>query len=120
TWVETGFALAIAAAIVASLNVVGATLIAATIAIPPTTARLMTDSFGRMIVLSTIIGALCGFCGMFISYWYDIASGASIVLLSAAVFAAVLAVTSLRNTLRSRRAPASVSAIPAPLAAAGD
>src|SRR5581483_410917 len=57
-WVETGFALALAATIVASLNIVGVTLIAAAIVIPPTTARLLTDSFGRMLVLSMAIGAL--------------------------------------------------------------
>ena len=119
-WVETGFALAIAAAIVASLNVVGATLIAATIAIPPTTARLITDSFGKMIVLSTIIGALCGLGGMFASYWFDMASGASIVLLSAAVFAAVLGITSLRGALARRHVPAPLAAPTPVTAAAGD
>jgi ABC-type Mn2+/Zn2+ transport system permease subunit len=118
-WVETGFALAIAAAIVASLNVVGATLIAATIAIPPTTARLITDSFGKMVILSTLIGAACGFSGMFFSYWFDVASGASIVLLSTVVFVAVLAVTSLRKALRNRTAPAAVPAT-VPAASAAD
>lgn len=103
-WVETGFALALAATIVASLNVVGATLIAAAIVIPSTTARQLTDSFGRMLVLSTVIGALCGVAGMYGSYWFDIASGAAIVLFSAAVFVAVLCFTSLRNKLRRRHA----------------
>src|SRR3954470_23969844 len=67
-WVDTGFALALAATIVASLNVVGVTLIAAAIVIPPTTARLLTDSFGKMLIFSTVIGAATGFFGMFISY----------------------------------------------------
>src|SRR5688572_9982926 len=40
--VETGFALALAATIVASLNIVGVTLLAAAIVIPPSTARLLT------------------------------------------------------------------------------
>lgn len=120
TWVETGFALAVAAAIVASLNVVGATLIAATIAIPPTTARLVTDSFGKMIVLSTIIGALCGLSGMFVSYWFDMASGASIVLLSAAVFAVVFGVTSLKGALARRHSSAPAAAAQPASAPAGD
>jgi ABC-type Mn2+/Zn2+ transport system permease subunit len=120
TWVETGFSLAIAAAIVASLNVVGATLIAATIAIPPTTARLITDSFGKMIVLSTIIGALCGLGGMFASYWFDMASGASIVLLATAVFTVVLGITSLRGMLSRRKAPAPAAMPAAATSAAGD
>ena len=43
-WIDTAFALALAATIVASLNLVGATLIAASIVMPPTTARLLTDT----------------------------------------------------------------------------
>ena len=93
------FALAMAATIVASINVVGVTLIAATLVIPSTTARLLTDSFGRMLVLSTTMGALCGLVGMYLSYWLDVSSGATIVLLEAAVFLAVFAAT---TTLRRR------------------
>jgi ABC-type Mn2+/Zn2+ transport system permease subunit len=102
-WVDTGFALALAATIVASMNVVGVTLIAAAIVIPPTTARLLTKSFGRLLILSTAIGAACGFFGMFVSYEYDIASGAAIVLLSAAVFASVYAATTAKRALLTRR-----------------
>jgi manganese/iron transport system permease protein/iron/zinc/copper transport system permease protein len=98
-WVETGFALALAATIVASMNVVGVTLIAAAIVIPPITARLLTDSFGRLVILSTVFGALFGAIGIFLSYHFDVASGAAIVLLSAAVFAIVYAVTSVRRRL---------------------
>ena len=120
-WVETGFALALAATIVASMNVVGVTLIAAAIVIPPTTARLLTDSFGRLVILSTVLGAAYGAVGMFLSYHFDIASGAAIVLLAALVFAAVYAVTSLRR--RMRVDPHAVSphvAIRAPRAATSD
>ena len=56
-WVEIGFALALAATIVASMNIVGVTLIAAAIVIPPSTARLLTHEFGTMLVLSTLIGS---------------------------------------------------------------
>jgi ABC-type Mn2+/Zn2+ transport system permease subunit len=87
------FALAMAATIVASINVVGVTLIAATLVIPSTTARLLTDSFGRMLMLSTVFGALAGLVGMYLSYWLDVSSGATIVLLEAAVFLAVFVVT---------------------------
>jgi len=89
------FALAMAATIVASINVVGVTLIAATLVIPSTTARLLTDSFGRMLVLSTVFGALAGLVGMYLSYWLDVSSGATIVLLEAAVFVGVLVATTL-------------------------
>ena len=91
------FSLAMAATIVASINVVGVTLIAATLVIPSTTARLLTDSFARMIVLSTILGATAGLAGMYVSYWLDVSSGATIVLLEAAGFAIVSAAGILRH-----------------------
>jgi manganese/iron transport system permease protein/iron/zinc/copper transport system permease protein len=102
------FALAMAATIVASINVVGVTLIAATLVIPSTTARLLTDSFGRMLVLSTVMGALAGLVGMYLSYWLDVSSGATIVLLEAAVFLAVFLATTLsrrRSSWADQRIP---------------
>lgn len=84
------FSLAMAATIVASINVVGVTLIAATLVIPATTARLLTDSFARMLVISTVLGAAAGVVGMYLSFWVDVSSGATIVLLEAALFAVVL------------------------------
>jgi ABC-type Mn2+/Zn2+ transport system permease subunit len=92
-WVDAGFALALAATIVVCMNVVGVTLIAAAIVIPPAVARLLTDSFGRLTVLSTLLGALCGFAGMFLSYYGDLASGPAIILLAAAAFGIVYLVT---------------------------
>lgn len=105
-WVETGFALALAATIVASMNLVGVTLIAAAIVIPPSTARLVTQTFGRLLILSTVIGAATGFFGMFISFRYDIASGAAIVLFGTAVFLAVYIGTGIWHRLHAPvRAP---------------
>jgi manganese/iron transport system permease protein/iron/zinc/copper transport system permease protein len=93
--VDSLFALALAATIVASINVVGVTLIAATLIIPATTARLLTDSFARMLVLSAALGAGAGAAGMFLSYWLDISSGATIVLLEAAIFVVVFAASAI-------------------------
>ena len=87
--VDTLFSLALAATIVASINVVGVTLIAATLVIPSSTARMLTDSFGRMIVYSTALGAGSGLVGIYLSYWLDVSSGATIVLLEAAIFGVV-------------------------------
>lgn len=93
--VDSLFALALAATIVASINVVGVTLIAATLIIPATTARLLTDSFGRMLVLSAFLGAFAGGAGIYLSYWLDISSGATIVLLESAIFVLVFVVDAL-------------------------
>ncbi|MEZ4481935.1 MAG: metal ABC transporter permease [Dehalococcoidia bacterium] len=89
--------------IIASIRIMGVTLIAASLVIPPVIARLVTDRFAYMLFVSTGLGALLGFFGLFMSYEFDIASGASIVLLSAAAFAAVLAVVLIREWTRTGR-----------------
>jgi manganese/iron transport system permease protein/iron/zinc/copper transport system permease protein len=101
-WVDTWFALILAAALIASMQILGVTLIAAALVVPAITARLLTDSFNRMILLSSLIGALTGLVGMYLSYYVDVASGATIVLLQAAIFGLVLTITSLRK-IASRR-----------------
>jgi ABC-type Mn2+/Zn2+ transport system permease subunit len=101
-WVDTMFALVLAATLIASMQILGVTLIAAALIIPAITARLLTDSFNRMSVISTVVGALTGLLGMFLSYYLDIASGASIVLLQALVFSVVLLISSLQKTAARR------------------
>ncbi len=101
-WVDTVFALLLAAALIASMQILGVTLIAAALVIPAITARLLTDSFNHMLLFSVLIGALTGLVGMFVSYFIDVSSGASIVLLQAAVFSLTLALTSWRKRAAHR------------------
>jgi len=98
-WVDTFFSLVLAATVVVSMQVIGVTMLAAAIVIPPVIARQLTHSFGRMMALSTAIGAACGFAGVYASYYADISSGAAVVLISAALFVATLAGTSARRRL---------------------
>jgi len=93
--IDTLFGLILAATVVSTLQVLGVTLIAATVVVPAVVARLLTDAFVKMLVVSTILGAVCGAVGMYVSFYVDIASGAAIVLVMAAVFAAVYAATAL-------------------------
>lgn len=86
------------AAILAGMKVLGVTLIAAAIVIPPATARLLTDAFGRLLVTSTALGAAGGLVGMYLSYHLDVASGATVVLVDAAAFSVAYALRA--NTLR--------------------
>lgn len=85
-WIDTLFALILAAALIASMQILGVMLIVAALLIPAITARLLTDSFNRMILLSVCIGALAGFVGMYLSFYIDVTSGASIVLLQVGLF----------------------------------
>jgi manganese/iron transport system permease protein/iron/zinc/copper transport system permease protein len=96
-WLDTFFALMLAAVLIATMQIMGVTLIAAALVIPPTTARLLTSSFHRLIIGSTLIGAATGFVGMVASYHFDLASGATIVLAQVSCFCVALAVWSLRG-----------------------
>ena len=98
-WVDIMFSLILAATIVVSMQVLGVTLIAANVVIPPIIARMITNSFRRMIVLSTVVGSLCGIVGIYLSYYIDVSSGATIVLVGSTLFVLAL----LYNTIRARR-----------------
>ncbi len=98
-WVDTMFSLVLAATIVVSIQVLGVTMIAAAIVIPPIVARLLTDSFKTMVLLSTGVGTLCGLGGVYVSYFVDVSSGASVVLFSSLLFVLALLYSNLRAML---------------------
>ena len=96
-WVDATLMLVLATSILATMQVLGVTLIAATLVIPATVARMLTNSFSHMLLLATAIGAVSGFVGMNLSYHLDIQSGPSIVLVGAGLFTLVFAVTGVRR-----------------------
>jgi ABC-type Mn2+/Zn2+ transport system permease subunit len=98
-WVDAMFSLVLAATIVVSMQVLGVTLIAAAIVIPPIVARLLTDSFKNMILLSTGLGAFCGLGGIYVSFYVDVSSGASVVLFSALLFVLALVYNNFKTRL---------------------
>ena len=87
--VDAVFSVVLAAAILASMRVLGVTLIAAAIVTPAVVARLSTSSFSRMLGLAAAVGIVTGVVGMYVSWYADVASGATITLTAAALFAVV-------------------------------
>jgi manganese/iron transport system permease protein/iron/zinc/copper transport system permease protein len=83
------FVLLLAVTVLASTQVLGVTLVSAAIVIPPVIARYLSQRFQTLLILSPLIGALCGAVGMYASFYFDIASAAMIVLTFAAVFVLV-------------------------------
>ena len=84
--VETLFSLVLATVVIASMNSIGVTLLAAAIVAPAISARMLTNNFLKMVISSTIIGIITAFSGMYTSFYFDSASGATIVLFGAAAF----------------------------------
>jgi manganese/iron transport system permease protein/iron/zinc/copper transport system permease protein len=106
--------LVLSLSILATLTVIGVTLVAATLVIPAVVARMLTNRFARMLWLSSAVGAVCGFVGMNLSYHLDVPSGTMIVLTGAAVFTVVLSVTGGRRLARTSQLDTRVE--PAPTA----
>jgi manganese/iron transport system permease protein/iron/zinc/copper transport system permease protein len=86
--------------ILVTMRVIGTLLISALLVIPAATARMITNSFSRMLMLSPIIGAVCCLVGMNLSYHLDTSAGATIILVAAAVFTATYLLAGRRARLR--------------------
>ncbi|PFG33359.1 manganese transport system permease protein [Sanguibacter antarcticus] len=74
---------------VVALQAVGVVLVVAMLIIPGSTAYLLTDRFGRMLVIAPAISALCAVAGLYLSYYLDTASGGMVVLTQGAMFVLV-------------------------------
>lgn len=74
---------------VVALQAVGVILVVAMLIIPGATAHLLTDRFGRMLLIAPAISVSCAVIGLYVSYYLDTASGGMIVLTQGAVFALV-------------------------------
>jgi ABC-type Mn2+/Zn2+ transport system permease subunit len=85
------------AVITVCMNVLGVTLIAATLVIPPVIGRLLTDSFHRMLWISVGVGTFCGFAGVYLSYYLDWPSGPAVVLVGAVLFALAYMISAIRR-----------------------
>jgi len=91
----------LALSILATMQVLGVTLVAATLVIPATVARMLTNSFSRMLFSATGIGAFTGFVGMNLSYHLDVQSGPAIVLVGAGLFVLVFTATGIQGRRRT-------------------
>ena len=98
---EAALMIVLSLAILATLTVIGVTLVAAMLVIPAVVARMLTDSFSRMLAISTVVGLACGLVGMYLSYYAGVPSGTMIVLVGAVVFLVVFGVTGIRGRERA-------------------
>ncbi len=79
----------IAITIVVSLQTVGVALMVAMLVTPAATAFLLTKRLPVMMALAAMIASLSGIMGLYISYYWSIASGSAIVLVCTAIFGLV-------------------------------
>ncbi|NMC79776.1 MAG: metal ABC transporter permease, partial [Chloroflexi bacterium] len=92
----------IAMTIVVSLQTVGVALMVAMLITPAATAYLLTRRLPVMMALSAAIAAFAGILGLYLSYYFNIASGAAIVLTATVIFLLVWGIQSIRRGARGR------------------
>jgi ABC-type Mn2+/Zn2+ transport system permease subunit len=80
------FVLLLAITVLASTQILGVTLVAAAMVIPPVIGRYLTKRFQTLLLVSPLVGVLCSAVGMYLSFYLDISSAATIVLTSAGLF----------------------------------
>jgi zinc transport system permease protein len=87
----------IALTVVVLIRVVGIILVIALLTIPAALARQFTHDLKKMMLLSILLGAILTFGGLWLSYELDLASGATIILLSGTMLLVTMALSRLRG-----------------------
>jgi manganese/iron transport system permease protein len=103
----------LSACTVAALQTVGACLVIAMVVTPGATAYLLTDRFGRLIIISVALGATTSFAGAYVSYFLDGATGGVIVTLQTLVFAAAFYFAPKHGVFAARRRRTAAVGLPA-------
>jgi ABC-type Mn2+/Zn2+ transport system permease subunit len=80
----------LAVTVVVSLQTVGVGLVAAMLVTPAAAASLLTRRMSTMMMASAAIGVVSSLAGLFASYYLNVSTGASIVLICTAIFIFIL------------------------------
>ncbi len=89
----------VALTIVLNIRVVGIILVISLLTIPQTIANVFTKKFERIIMFSIVIGLFGSFTGLFLSYYFDIPSGAAIIFFLVILFILAKIVKSLQVSM---------------------
>jgi manganese/iron transport system permease protein len=102
-WIYLGMISAITLTIVASLQTVGALLVISLLIGPGMTAYLLVKELHLMMGLGAIIGVTASVTGMYLSYYWNMPSGAAIVLVVFGLFLVALLFSPSQGILTRKR-----------------
>jgi len=100
SWVEALLMGMLSLTILVTMRVIGTLLISALLVIPASVARMLTNSFSRMLWISPLVGATSAFIGMNLAYHLDTSASATIILVGTLQFIVVYAASGLRGRSR--------------------
>jgi ABC-type Mn2+/Zn2+ transport system permease subunit len=98
-----GLLVTMALTIVVSIKLVGIILVSALLVIPGAAGAQISRNYRGVLVAAVVIGVTSVVLGLYLSFWYDVASGATIVLVLFTLFMLSMAVSSRRGYMRKLR-----------------
>src|SRR5919198_96012 len=101
---EYGLLVLVALAIAVSIQVVGIILVVAMLVTPAATAQLLTRRFDRLLVVAVTLSVVESVLGLYLSFYGNWASGATIVLVETAIFGLAFVLSPRRGLLVGRPA----------------
>lgn len=93
------FLIMLSLAIIGSLQTVGIILVLSMLIIPAASAKLVTKSFNRSILIGVIFGVIASVSGLLLSYYFNLPSGPSMSLVATGIFILSFIVSKLRNPI---------------------
>jgi len=98
-WFEYGLLALIAVSTVVALQTVGIVLVIAMLVTPAATATMLVRRLHHVIFVSVALALASSVIGLYVSYYAEVASGASIVLVATALFTVALLLAPRRGLL---------------------
>lgn len=102
-WINLFFILMIAITITVSMRIVGALLVSSLMVIPVATSLQIAKSFKQATVLAVVFAQLAVISGIIISYYFELASGGTIVLLSVLILLVVIGGKNIAKGIKSAK-----------------
>jgi ABC-type Mn2+/Zn2+ transport system permease subunit len=93
----------VALTVIVSFQTVGTLLVFGMLLAPAGAGALLAHRIEAMMAWGAAIGIIATYVGLLVSYYFDVAAGATIVLVAAGIFFAVLAGTNVRDHLTAAR-----------------
>ncbi len=95
--VRYGLLVLLALTVIAGIQAVGVVLTSALLVTPAATASLLTDRLPRMMILAALITVASSLTGLYMSFYFNVSSGAAIVLTCTACFGVVWMIHFIRH-----------------------
>jgi manganese/iron transport system permease protein len=103
--------------IVVSIQAVGIIMVVAMLVTPAATGQLLVDRFWDLVRVAVAVSLVAAVSGLYLSFYFNVASGASIVLVETLLFGLALVLSPKSGWLgRRRRESAAIAAHPPPAA----